>query len=165
MTDVRAERPEDITGIRALLTAAFAGPAEASLVDALRGGDAWEPDLSVVAVRAGRVAAYALLSRIVLAAGDGDVPGLALGPVAVLPEAQRRGLGSAVTRYALARRGDRLVVVLGDPAYYGRFGFVPGADHGITGEWSSFADAWQVLPPAAGTKPGEVLYPAPWHDL
>ncbi len=162
MTDVRAERPGDIAGIRAVLAAAFAGPAEVGLVDALRRSDAWQPGLSIVAVDADRVVAYALLSRIMLA---GDVPAYALGPVAVLPERQRQGLGSAVVRAALARREDRLVVVLGDPAYYGRFGFVPGAAHGITGAWSSFGDAWQVLPPAGGTKPGEVLHPAPWHEL
>ena len=164
MTELRPERPEDIAGIRAVLTAAFDTSAEAGLVDALRDSDAWLPPLSVVAA-ADRVVAHALFSRIVLATADGDVPALALGPVAVLPEVQRQGLGSAVIRHGLARRDDRLVVVLGDPAYYGRFGFVPGAAHGITGEWSSFGAAWQVLPPAAGTKSGEVLYPAPWHNL
>ena len=170
MTALRAERPEDVAGIRAVLAAAFAtpgagAPVEAGLVDALRGGAAWEPGLSVVAERDGRVVAHALLSRIVLVAANGDVPALALGPVAVLPAVRRQGLGSAVIREALAHRGDRLVVVLGDPAYYRRFGFEPGAAHRITGAWSSFGAAWQVLPPAAGTPPGEVLHPAPWHDL
>ena len=191
MTELRPERPDDIPGIRAVLTAAFAGPAldgpaldgrgpaldgtgpaldgsgpvEVGLVEALRAGDAWVDGLSTVAVDAGRVVAYALLSRIVLAPADGDRPALALGPVAVLPERQRQGLGTAVVRDVLARRDDRLVVVLGDPAYYRRFGFVPGAAHGVTGAWSSFGDAWQVLPPSGGTVPGEVLYPAPWHEL
>jgi putative acetyltransferase len=165
MTELRPERPDDIAGIRAVLTAAFDTPAEAGLVDALRDSEAWLPSLSVAAAAEGRVVAHALLSRIVLATADGDVPALALGPVAVLPEVQRQGLGSAVIRHGLARRDDRLVVVLGDPAYYGRFGFVPGAAHGITGAWSSFGAAWQVLPPAGGTKPGEILYPAAWYDL
>ena len=169
MTEVRPERPEDIAGIRALHTAAFdhppfANPGEAMLVEALRGGDAWEPALSVVAVDR-RVIAHALLSRVVLVTGDADLPALALGPVAVLPGWQRQGLGAAVVRDVLERRGDRLVVVLGDPAYYRRFGFRPGADHGVTGAWSSLGRAWQVLPPAGGTKPGEVVHPAPWHDL
>lgn len=181
MTDVRAERPEDIAGVRAVLAAAFAAPdppplssapavagvapVEVGLVDALRGSAAWDPGRSIVAVDAGRVVAYALLSRVVLMTADGDRPALALGPVAVLPDRQRRGLGAAVVRAALARRDDRLVVVLGDPAYYGRFGFVPGAVHGVTGAWSSFGAAWQVLPPAGGTAPGDVRHPAPWHNL
>jgi putative acetyltransferase len=165
MTELRPERPEDIAGIRAVHTAAFETPAEAALVDALRASDAWQPSLSVVAVAGGRVVAHALLSRIVLATEGGDVPALALGPVAVLPGMQRQGYGSAVIRAALAGREDRLVVVLGDPAYYGRLGFTAGARHGITGAWSSFGDAWQVLPPAGGTDPGEVLHPHPWHQL
>jgi putative acetyltransferase len=165
MTELRAERPGDITGIRVVLTAAFATRAETSLVDALRGSAAWEPPLSIVAADAGRVIGYALLSRAVLATGDADLPALALGPVAVLPERRREGIGAGVVGAALAGRGDRLVVVLGDPAYYRRFGFEPGARHGVTGAWSSFGAAWQVLPPAGGTKPGEVLHPGPWHDL
>jgi putative acetyltransferase len=70
-----------------------------------------------------------------------------------------------VVRDALERRDDRLVVVLGAPAYYRRFGFVPGVPLGVTGAWASFGDAWQVLPPAARTPAGEALYPDPWDDL
>ena len=65
MTELRAERPDDIPGIRAVHTAAFETPAEAGLVDALRATDAWIPSLSVVAVVEGQVVAHALLSRIV----------------------------------------------------------------------------------------------------
>jgi putative acetyltransferase len=165
MTEVRPERQDDIAGIRAVHLAAFETPAEADLVDALRVSDAWLPGLSIVAVVGRRVVAHALLSRIVLVTAAGEVPALALGPVAVLPEMQRQGYGSATIRAALARRDDQLAVVLGDPAYYGRFGFRPGADFGITGAYMSFREAWQVLPPAAGTKPGEVLYPAPWAEV
>ncbi|MCA2212687.1 GNAT family N-acetyltransferase [Jidongwangia harbinensis] len=162
MTELRAERPDDLPGIRAVLAAAFETTAEADLVDALRAGDAWLPELSVVAVEDHTVIAHALLSRIVVAGPDGDVPALALGPVAVLPERQKQGHGSAVIRDALLRAaGESLVVVLGDPAYYGRFGFGPGAAHGITGPWSSFGDAWQVLPLRGPVVPGEVLYPPP----
>jgi len=162
MIEPRPERPADIPGIRAVHTAAFGTPAEAGLVDALRATDAWVPELSVVAVAEGRVAAHVLLSRIVLATAGGDLPALALGPVGVLPAVQKQGYGSAVIRYALARRDDLLVIVLGDPAYYRRFGFVAGAAHGITGAWSSFGEAWQVLPPSTGTPPGEALHPGPW---
>jgi putative acetyltransferase len=164
--ELRAERPDDVPGIRAVLLAAFETGAEADLVDALRADRAWLPELSVVAVEDGAVVAHALLSRIVIAGRGGDVPALALGPVAVRPERQRQGYGSAVIREALRRAaGESLVVVLGDPAYYGRFGFVPGAAHGITGPWSSFGDAWQVLPLRDPVEPGETRYPRPWHDL
>ena len=165
MTEVRPERPEDIAGIRDVHVAAFESVVEADLVEALRASAAWVPGLSVVAVADGRVVGHALLSRITLATTDGDRPALALGPVAVLPAVQRQGYGSAMIRDALARRDDHLIVVLGDPAYYRRFGFSPGAEFGITGAYMSFREAWQVLPPVAGTKPGEVLYPPPWDDL
>ena len=165
MTELRPERPEDIAALRAVHTAAFETPAEAGLVDALRASDAWLPDLSVEAVDAGKVVAHALLSRIILATAGGDVPALALGPVAVRPDRQKQGYGSAVVAGALARRDDGLVVVLGDPAFYSRFGFVPGLPRGITGAWSSIGDPWQVLPPAAGTPPGEAVYPDAWNDL
>jgi putative acetyltransferase len=164
--EFRAERPDDVIGIRAVLLAAFETAVEADLVDTLRADGAWLPELSVVAIEDGAVVAHALLSRIVIAGPDGDVPALALGPVAVLPERQKQGYGSAVIREALRRAaGESLVVVLGEPAYYGRFGFVPGAAHGITGPWASFGDAWQVLPLRDGVEPGETLYPRPWHDL
>jgi len=162
MIELRPERPEDIPGIRAVHTAAFETPAEAGLIDALRATGAWIPALSIVAVAEGRVVAHALFSRIVLVTAGGEVPALALGPVGVLPASQKQGYGSAVIRDGLARRDDQLVIVLGDPAYYRRFGFVPGASHGITGAWSSFGEAWQVLPPSTGTPPGEARYPAPW---
>ncbi|HEU4346187.1 MAG TPA: N-acetyltransferase [Actinoplanes sp.] len=165
MTELRPERAEDVAGIRAVHVAAFETPAEAGLVEALRASGAWLPGLSVVAAEDGAVVAHALLSRIVLAAAEGDVPGLALGPVAVLPKRQRQGYGSAVIREALAGRDDQLVVVLGDPAYYRRFGFVPAADFGVTGAYMSYREAWQVLPPSGGTKPGEVLYPDVWDEL
>jgi putative acetyltransferase len=162
MTELRPERPGDIPEIRAVHTAAFGTPAEAGLVDALRATGAWIPSLSIVAVAEGRIVAHVLLSRIVLATETGDVPALALGPVGVLPAFQKQGYGSAAIRHALDRRDDQLVIVLGDPAYYRRFGFVPGAPRGITGAWSALGDAWQVLPPSAGTPPGEALYPGPW---
>ena len=161
---VRVEAPGDVESVRAVLVAAFDGEAEAGLVETLRDSDAWLPDLSVVAVQDQSIIGYALLSRIVIA-GDEDVPALALGPVAVLPEAQRRGIGTAMIRDTLARAPDeRLVVVLGDPAFYRRFGFVAASALGITGAWMSFGDPWQALPrgePVAG----EALYPDAWDDL
>jgi putative acetyltransferase len=112
----------------------------------------------VVAEENGHVVAFALLSRIMI----GGEPGLALGPVAVAPERQRQGLGTAVVRDVLRRATEareRLVLVLGEPAYYGRFGFVAAAPYGITSEWSSAGDAWQVL----ALRAVEARYPAPWR--
>jgi putative acetyltransferase len=172
---VRVERPGDVPGVRRLLIAAFpdSGGAEVGLVDALRVHPAWLPGLSVVAEddqvaadAGGLIVGHALLSRVIA----GDTPALALGPVAVLPDHQGRGIGTAVVRNALDRAAaaqETLVVVLGDPAYYRRFGFVPALSLGLTGAWDALGDAWQalVLPGAPAPQPGEVIHPSPWHDL
>ena len=160
MSEVRIEQPEDADGIRRLLEAAFGGEGEARLVAALRTTHAWLEEFSVVAEENAQVVAFALLSRVMI----GGEPGLALGPVAVSPGRQRQGLGAAVVRDALHRATEareRLVLVLGDPAYYSRFGFVPAAPLGITSRWSGLGDAWQVL----ALRPVEARYPSVWHAV
>ncbi|MBO1329686.1 bifunctional class I SAM-dependent methyltransferase/N-acetyltransferase [Streptomyces sp. VRA16 Mangrove soil] len=128
----RPEGAADRAAVHAVNAAAFDTPAEADLVDALRRDDAaWLEGLSYVAEAAdGTVVAYALITRCTV---DG-APAAALAPCAVLPQYQRTGAGSAVVRAALdaARaRGERLVLVLGHPEYYPRFGFTPASGYGI----------------------------------
>jgi putative acetyltransferase len=121
---VRAEEPRDHARVRELQTAAFDQPDEARLVDALRGGVA--PLVSLVAEVDGRVLGHVLFSPVSIE-GAPDAPACCgLGPVGVRPEAQGHGLGSALIRAGLARAreaGFAACFVLGNPAYYGRFGF------------------------------------------
>ncbi|MFG3306768.1 GNAT family N-acetyltransferase [Streptomyces wuyuanensis] len=129
---VRPETDADIPAVRAVNTAAFPTDDEADLVDALRRDpSAWLPGLSWVAEAPdGSVAAYALLTRCLV----GGEPALALAPCATVPEHQGQGAGTAVIRAALdaARSGgERLVVVLGHPEYYPRFGFGPASRLGV----------------------------------
>lgn len=143
-------------------------PAEVALVEALRASAAWLPELSIVAEAAGEVVGYALLTRVRVE--PGSAPALALGPVAVRPDQQRLGYGTDVVQAgvdAAAELGERLVVVLGDPAFYRRFGFQPAKRYGLTSPWSGLGDPWQALVlPAAVNAPspprGEVTYPPPW---
>ena len=171
MTDIRVrpEGPTDVAAVRAVVHDAFRAPdrpdpPEPALVDALRDSDAWRPGLSIVAERDGEVVAYALLTRV--AVEPGGQPALSLGPVAVLPAYQGSGLGTAVVRAALdaaREQGERLVVVLGSPDYYGRFGFGPAT--GLTAPWSG-SEHWQAHTQDGRPLPaGEVAYPAPWFAL
>jgi putative acetyltransferase len=124
---IRDERPTDVAAIRAVVAAAFGRPLEGDLVERLRAdGDAV---LSLVAVEGGESIGHVLLSR--LAA---PFPALALAPLAVLPAQQRTGIGGRLVRTALARataEGWQAVLVVGEPAYYRRFGFDPGLAAGF----------------------------------
>ncbi len=176
---LRPEDPADTGAVRRVLAAAFARPdvatpPEVRLVDELRGGDAWVPELAMVAEYGGEIVGYALLTRVVVCSDRGSGAALALGPVAVVPHRQRIGLGSAVVQAALdaaAELGERLIVVLGDPAYYRRFGFSRADRMGLTSPWSGLGEPWQaiVLPPSTSGEPappqGEVLFPPPWSKV
>lgn len=114
---LRPEQSGDVEAIDTLLQSAFGGDGEARLVKALR--NRGELNLSLVAEAAGTVIGHLGLSPV-----TGDHPALALAPVAVSPKAQGAGIGSALIHNALAWGGQTPVVVLGEPEYYRRFGFV-----------------------------------------
>jgi putative acetyltransferase len=117
---IRPERTDDAAAIRSVLVAAFAGNAEADLVERLRrDGDRV---LALVAEQDGAVCGYLGFPHLTVEAA----PAVGLAPLAVAPDIQRRGIASALVREGLrllAARGEQLVFVLGDPAYYCRFGF------------------------------------------
>lgn len=171
---IRPEQPLDLDQIHDLHREAFRRPGEAELVDAIRSGADFLPELSLVAVTAdGSVLGHVLVSRVGWRPEGAesvreDV--LALAPLAVLPGHEGRGIGSALTRDALAiadGRDEAFVVVLGSPAYYGRFGFVPAADLGIEGPYEAAGDAFQARPRPGGAAltPGTVVYPRMFEGL
>ena len=124
---IRSESPGDIVGIRFVEEAAFLQSAEADLVDDLRAaGDSF---FSLIAVEGETVTGHAMFSRL-----QAPFPALALGPVAVLPDRQRMGVGSRLIREGIARSeaaGWTGIFVLGDPAFYRRFGFDVGKASGF----------------------------------
>ncbi|MFC0029800.1 GNAT family N-acetyltransferase [Micromonospora chaiyaphumensis] len=176
---LRPEDPADEEPVARVLAGAFARPdvatpPEVGLVDDLRRSDAWIRELAMVAEYGGEVVGYALLTRVQVRTDGGAWPALALGPVAVAPHRQRVGHGVAVVQAALdaaTELGERLVVVLGDPAYYRRFGFGRADRLGLTSPWSGLGEPWQalVLPPSTSDEPpppaGEVVFPPPWSKV
>jgi putative acetyltransferase len=150
MPMLRTEQPTDVPAIRAVLEAAFGQPGEAKLVEALR--EAGRLMVSLVAEQAGGVVGHVAFSRVKVADCES---GVGLAPLAVLPAWQRRGIGAALVREGLAacrQCGAGFVVVLGDPAYYGRFGFEAAANFGLSDEYGG-GPAFQVLELVAGSIP------------
>jgi len=160
---IRPERPGDAAHVRALLDAAFGGDVESKVVEQLRADGDFV--LSLVAETAQGVAGYAGFPRLVLRLGERNVPVVGLAPVGVSPPLQRKGIGGALIRDGLARlkdRAERLVFVLGDPAYYRRFGFTV-----MEGFVSRYAGAYfqtLMLAPDA-PKAGRVSYPRAFDGL
>ena len=157
---IRPERPGGEVAIRRVHDAAFGGPLEGRIVDGLRAEA--RPYVGLVAEVAGAVVGHVAFSPVTV---DGAaVPGVGLGPVGVLPEQQGRGLGAALVRAGLAAcraDGAALAVVLGDPAYYDRFGFVPAAGHGLRCVYPVPPEAFQALalvPGGLGDVAGLVRY-------
>ncbi len=148
---VRPETPADVFAIRRVNERAFGRAQEADLVDALRRRDA--VILSLVAVAGGEVVGHIEFTPVTLEDRRGKPEGSApdavgLGPMAVLPEYQKRGIGSRLVREGLAvlRRGGRdAVVVLGHPGYYTRFGFAPSVRYGIRSEYDVPDEVFMVL--------------------
>jgi len=163
---IRDERDDDTTAVDLLVGAAFDGrPNEVELVRGLRAG---EPRaLSRVAVHDGEVVGHAMLSRLRLEGSDINVLGLA--PVAVAAHHQGQGIGKRLTEDAVTvaeRSGAVMVVVLGDPAFYGRFGFEPAAAHGIAPPLGVAPGAFLVarLSSYDDTISGRIAYPAIFND-
>lgn len=125
---IRAEEQDDAAPIRRVVRAAFAGAEHSSgteerIVDGLR--NAGSLTISLVAVESGDVVGHVAISPVAI---DGATGWYGLGPVAVFPPHQRAGIGSRLVQEALSRlrrEGAEGCVVLGDPAFYGKFGFAP----------------------------------------
>jgi putative acetyltransferase len=139
---IREERPGDAAAIRDVNRLAFGKDQEANIVDALRADGA--ALLSLVATSNDRIVGHILYSPVSV---DGAI-GAGLGPMAVHPDSQRQGIGSALVEAGTARmreRGCPFIVVLGHVDFYPRFGFRPASASGIACEWDVPDDVFMVL--------------------
>ena len=125
---VQPANAEDSDGIRAVHLAAFPTASEADLVKMLH--DDLDSEISLVAKDDARVVGHVMLSRMRVEGDGRTYRALGLGPVAVIPELQGRGVGSRLIEEAMRlaeQREEEIVFLLGEPDYYRRFGFSPEA--------------------------------------
>lgn len=148
MIDIREEHADDFAAIREVNRRAFGQDQEANIVDALRSNGA--ALVSLVATLDGRVVGYIMYSPI--SVGDEPAPaviGAALGPMSVLPEHQRLGIGSKLVNAGtqkLNAEGYPFIIVLGHANFYPRFGFKPANTFGVKCEWPIPDEAFMLLP-------------------
>ncbi len=160
---IRCEEPKDYICIHRVNTSAFRTSGEANLVDYLRGHVT--PFISLVAMRNDEIIGHILFTPVTLSTQPG-LRIMGLGPMAVLPECQRLGIGSSLVRAGLdecAKLGFGAVIVLGHPEFYSKFGFLPSARFGIDCEFHVSEEVFMVLELQAGylcDKKGTIYY----HD-
>ena len=129
----------DVDTVYELIKAAFAevpesDHSEPDLVRRLREDPAYIPDLELVAEMDQKVVGHILLTKVQISYGDSSKEALALAPVSVLPELHGRRIGAALIRDAhrrAAELGFHLIVLIGHPTYYPRFGYQKASDYGI----------------------------------
>lgn len=173
--EAKADRPE----ILALIGAAFARadkpgaePVEVPLQKQLFACNEYIPELSLVADDDAALVGSVITTR----AWVEDIPVLGLGPIAVLPGRQNRGVGTALinaTVDAAIKRGERAIFLLGSAEYYPRFGFAPASGLGVESPESAWGDHFQALllpasGPAGEAQPGisgKFRYAEPFNNL
>ncbi|MFB0560660.1 MAG: GNAT family N-acetyltransferase [Candidatus Lokiarchaeia archaeon] len=165
MIKIRSEKPNEYAEISEAYRTAFEQDNEARLVEDLRSTPNFIPELSLVAVINGSIVGHILFSRVIIKSESHEVSALALAPIAVRPEFQNCGIGSQLVRKGLKeckRLGHGIVIVLGHPDYYPRFGFKSALAFGLKAPFDVPDDVFlvhEVIPGALNDVSGVVIYP------
>lgn len=160
---VRAETPDDHDTIRRIVDEAFGDTITSAIVDGIRASDRFVPELSLVAVSEGQSLGHVISSYVDLVPVTRRV--LQVGPLAVVPSHQRQGIGTALmeeTIHLADERDEPLLLIEGNPAYYGRFGFTRADAHGIEMPPESHGPQYFMLRPLRAYDPtlrGRAVYP------
>jgi putative acetyltransferase len=172
MIIIRHETPTDTDAIHIVNKLAFdSREDEPGLVNAIRKSENFIQELSLVAEKNGQILGHILFSRIHIEIENGQIPALALAPMAVLPDYQKQCIGSRLVRHGLdecKRLGYSIVIVLGHVAYYPRFGFSAASAKSLDCPFGDCGNAWMALelvPAALKGVCGSVIYPSAFNSV
>lgn len=166
---IRPEQPEDRVAIRAIHQHAFTTSAEARLVDNLRASEC--SFLSLVAEEHGQLLAHLLITPVTLPIAQRPLSMAAIGPMAVLPEHQRQGVGTQLMQAALRfaeEDGIDVLFVLGHPRFYQRFAFTAASAFGISCEYPVPEEVFmlrELSPGCLQGSSGQVAYQEAFNKL
>jgi len=170
MIEIRPEQPGDEEAIAEINRRAFGGEEEVGIIGAIRKSEFFIPELSLVAESDGRITGHIMFSTISLFREGGPQENiLSLAPMAVDPEEQNRGTGSALVRAGMEKArelGHRIVIVIGHPGYYPRFGFEQARRNGFEIAFEVPDEAFMVAglqPEALLDAGGMVQFTAPFN--
>ena len=169
---IRREKPRDADAVSAIISAAFRRgteapePPEVELLERLRADRGWLARLSLVAVVDNAVVGHVVCTR----GNVDDRPALGLGPISVLPDHQRTGVGHALMHAVLAAADaidEPVVCVLGDPAFYRLFGFAVAYEFGILAPDPDWGSSFQArrLSSCPSRLTGTFCYASPFSEL
>jgi putative acetyltransferase len=169
---IRCETLLDYKKITEVNNLAFGQENEANLIAEIRKSKRYIPELSLVAEVDTNIVGHILLSYIdlIIEESTGILPVLGLAPIAVLPQFQKQGIGSALIQAGLQKSdemGEIMVIVLGYPAFYNRFGFVSSLVYEIESPFEVPADVFMVKP-LKNYLPkykGKIVYPEAFHQV
>lgn len=167
--NIRSRNHSDYQAIAELNRQVFGRDNEAQLVESIRHSDRYIPELELVAELNYAIVGHILFSYIDLV-GQETLQVLGLAPMAVQPEFQRRGIGSALVQVGLeaaSSLGESMVIVLGHPQFYSRFGFEPSVSYGIESPFPVPEEVFMVLPLNNYQEQytGKVVYPPAFNRV
>lgn len=148
MVNIRKESINDIEIIGEINNLAFKGEGEAKLIAGIRESENFIPELSLLAEKDGEIIGHILFSIVYIETLEGEIPTLALAPMAVIPEFQNQGIGSLLVREGLKKcqeLGYKHVTVLGHPNFYPKFGFVPSVSKEIHAPFKVPEEVFMVI--------------------
>lgn len=161
---IRPEQPSDYQGISETIVQAFGQDNEVRLVEEIRKGDRYIPNLSLVSEVDGVIVGHILFSYIDLVNDDVTYKVLGLAPLALRSQFQNQGIGSALVREGLIKAdamGESMAIVLGHPHFYNRFGFKPSIQYGIESPFPVPEEFFTIktLNTYQNIQRGKVVYP------